>query len=71
MDTSLFNGNLAHGAGLSICTGPYDAHMQLGIKDLDRGLLVPMVRRGNSVAFNASNQIMMKCYMQLQVTIAI
>eukprot|EP00957_Ditylum_brightwellii_P037623 2845132-Ditylum_brightwellii.AAC.1 len=49
MDTSLFNGNLAHDAGFSICTEPYDAHRQLGIKDPDQGLLVPMVRRGNSV----------------------
>ena len=49
MDTSLFNGNLAHGAGLSICTDPYDAQRQLGIKDPDQGLFVPMVRGGNSV----------------------
>eukprot|EP00957_Ditylum_brightwellii_P027669 2091635-Ditylum_brightwellii.AAC.1 len=45
MDASLFNGNLVYDAGLSICTDPYDAHRQLGIKDPDWGLLVSMVRR--------------------------
>ena len=49
MDTSLFNGNLAQDAGLSICTDPYDEHRKLGISDPDQGLFVPMVRRGNSV----------------------
>eukprot|EP00957_Ditylum_brightwellii_P078098 5937532-Ditylum_brightwellii.AAC.2 len=49
MDTSIFNGNLARDAGLSICTNRYDGHRKLGISDPDWGLFVPIVRRGNSV----------------------
>eukprot|EP00957_Ditylum_brightwellii_P140501 10704290-Ditylum_brightwellii.AAC.1 len=49
MDTSLFNGNIACDAGLSIRTDSYDVHRQLGIKDPYQGLFVSMVRRGNSV----------------------
>eukprot|EP00957_Ditylum_brightwellii_P186126 14170650-Ditylum_brightwellii.AAC.1 len=49
MDTSLFNGDLACDAALSICTDPYDAHRQLCTKDSYWGLFAPIVRRCNPV----------------------
>eukprot|EP00957_Ditylum_brightwellii_P032284 2445875-Ditylum_brightwellii.AAC.1 len=51
MDVSLFNGNIARNAGLSIYTDPYDPSQPLGIRDEDWGLFIPMVHHLNSVGF--------------------
>ena len=52
MKTSLFNGNLARDAGVSLCTDPYDPHRDLAITVEERGLKIPLTRRGNVVGVN-------------------
>ena len=52
MKTSLFNGNLARDAGVSLCTDPYDPHRDLAITVEERGLKIPLTRRGNIVGVN-------------------
>ena len=42
METSLFNVNIAWDAGLELCTNPYDPHCELGIRDRDWGLHIPL-----------------------------
>mgnify|MGYP001801849192 CR=1 FL=1 len=49
MEHSLFNGNIVRDSGLDLCTDPYDPHRELGIRDRDRGLFVPLQRRGNFI----------------------
>jgi len=49
MESSLFNGNLARDAGLSVCTDPYDQHRKLGIESQDRKVRIPMTRRQNVI----------------------
>ena len=49
METSLFNANIAWDTGLELCTNPYDPHHELGIRDEDRGLHIPLRRCGNFI----------------------
>ena len=49
LEHSLFNANIARDSGLEVCTDPTDPNRPLGIRDRGRGLMVPMVRHGNSV----------------------
>ena len=49
LHTSLFNANIARDAGLSICTDPYDPQRTLSIQDQEKGLTLPMERRGNCI----------------------
>ena len=48
MATSLFNGNLARDAGVTINTNPYGDE-KLGMEFKERGLFIPMQRHGNVV----------------------
>ena len=53
METSLFNGNIAHDAGIDLCTDPHDPHCDLGIRDRARGLFIPMQQRGNFIGLES------------------
>ena len=53
METSLFNGNITHDAGIDLCTDPHDPHRDLGIRDRACGLFIPMQRHGNFIGLES------------------
>ena len=53
METSLFNGNITHDAGIDLCTDPNDPHRDLGIHDRAQGLFIPMKHCGNFIGLES------------------